>query len=68
MKVEDMSILCDRGREILLKLLFAQLYVSYFSTGTLPLESIVDQAWLKLQQVLCIGEKVVLKIKAAGKV
>ncbi|XP_061178155.1 tyrosine-protein kinase BAZ1B-like isoform X1 [Saccostrea echinata] len=35
--------------------------------STLPLESIVDQAWLKLQQVLCIGEKVVLKIKAAGK-
>ncbi|XP_078333883.1 tyrosine-protein kinase BAZ1B-like isoform X2 [Crassostrea virginica] len=36
--------------------------------STLPLETIVDQAWLKLQQVLCIGEKVVLKIKAAGKV
>lgn len=36
--------------------------------STLPLESIVDQAWLKLQQVLSIGEKVVLKIKAAGKV
>ncbi|XP_055996600.1 tyrosine-protein kinase BAZ1B-like isoform X2 [Ostrea edulis] len=35
--------------------------------STQPLENIVDQAWLKLQQVLCIGERVVLKIKAAGK-
>ncbi|KAK3101036.1 hypothetical protein FSP39_000430 [Pinctada imbricata] len=35
--------------------------------STLPLETLVDQGWLKLQQVLCLGEKVVLKVKAAGK-
>lgn len=36
-------------------------------SGTSVLEVLVDQAWLKLQQVLSVGEKVSLKVKAAGK-
>jgi hypothetical protein len=36
-------------------------------SGTSVLEILVDQAWLKLQQVLSVGEKVSLKVKAAGK-
>ena len=35
--------------------------------STSVLEVLVDQAWLKLQQVLSVGEKVSLKVKAAGK-
>ncbi|KAL3841380.1 hypothetical protein ACJMK2_019534 [Sinanodonta woodiana] len=35
--------------------------------STRSLDTLVDQSWLMLQQVLCIGEKVVLKVKAGSK-
>ncbi|KAK6190909.1 hypothetical protein SNE40_002675 [Patella caerulea] len=36
--------------------------------ATVSLDNLVDQAWLKLQQVLCIGEHVTLKVKSAAKI
>ncbi|XP_021346334.1 tyrosine-protein kinase BAZ1B-like isoform X2 [Mizuhopecten yessoensis] len=35
--------------------------------STLTLDTLVDQAWLLLQQVLSVGETVTLKVKSAGK-
>ncbi|XP_067654301.1 tyrosine-protein kinase BAZ1B-like [Haliotis asinina] len=34
--------------------------------STLSLDTLVDQAWLKLQQVLCVTEKINLRIKNTG--
>ncbi|XP_046339571.1 tyrosine-protein kinase BAZ1B-like [Haliotis rufescens] len=34
--------------------------------STLSLDTLVDQAWLKLQQVLCVTEKINLRIKSTG--
>lgn len=67
MKIEDTISSVIQEENFAETVVCITLWIS-FLTGTLPLESIVDQAWLKLQQVLSIGEKVVLKIKAAGKV
>lgn len=37
-------------------------------SGVSPLENLVDQAWLKLQQVLSMKEKVSLKVRTGGQV
>jgi hypothetical protein len=35
--------------------------------GVKSLDILVDEAWLMLQQVLVVGERVLLKVKAGGK-
>ncbi|KAJ8299418.1 hypothetical protein KUTeg_023478 [Tegillarca granosa] len=43
-------------------------WLKMIGKSTVPLDALVDQAWLKLQQVLSVGEKVNLKVKSGGKV
>ena len=38
-----------------------------FFTGTKSLDCLVDETWVLLQQVLVVGERVVLKVKSGGK-
>ena len=35
--------------------------------GTKSLDCLVDETWLLLQQVLVVGERVMLKVKSGGK-